>query len=122
MRLDVDFAGLGAAWKAGALRARRAADWVAGRVFVSVVVALGTEPVLAVRSDGPPACGRSDGESWVVVKVGRVVRGEVVGPADVLVPQSVEKTPSATDCLVVVAGVTVGGSGSAPESGDAVVG
>jgi hypothetical protein len=33
---------------------------------------------------------------------------------EVLVPQSVEKTPSATDCLVVVAGVSVGGS--APES------
>lgn len=31
-----------------------------------------------------------------------------------LVPQSVEKTPSATDCRVVVAGVRVGGS--APES------
>jgi hypothetical protein len=28
----------------------------------------------------------------------------------VLVPQSVEKTPSATDCLVVVARVSVGGS------------
>jgi hypothetical protein len=35
----------------------------------------------------------------------------------VLVPQSVERTPSATDCLVVVAGVTVGGS--APESATA---
>jgi hypothetical protein len=33
---------------------------------------------------------------------------------EVLVPQSVEKTPSATDCLVVVAGVSVGGR--APES------
>jgi hypothetical protein len=32
----------------------------------------------------------------------------------VLLPQSVEKTPSATDCLVVVAGVSVGGR--APES------
>lgn len=31
-----------------------AADCVGGSVFVRVVVVLGTEPVLAVRSDGSP--------------------------------------------------------------------
>jgi hypothetical protein len=56
VRLEVDFADLlfaGDEWKAGALRARRAADCVGGSVFVRVVVALGTEPVLSVRSDDP---------------------------------------------------------------------
>lgn len=47
--LDVDFAGLLGAWKAGALRARIAADCNGGSVFVRVVVVLGTEPVLAAR-------------------------------------------------------------------------
>jgi hypothetical protein len=68
VRLDVDFAGLllaGDEWKAGALRARRAADWVGGSVFVRVVVALGTEPVLSARSDGPPCASKSG--SWVVM-------------------------------------------------------
>jgi hypothetical protein len=66
--LDVDFADLflvGDKWNAGALSARRAADWVAGSVFVNVVVALGTEPVLSARSDGPP-CAWKEG-SWVVM-------------------------------------------------------
>jgi hypothetical protein len=86
-------------------------------VFVNVVVALGTEPVLAARSDGPPCVSKE--ASWVMI-AGRVLLDRPVGPSsadDVLVPQSVERTPSATDCLVVVAGVTVGGS--APESATA---
>jgi hypothetical protein len=61
VRLEVDFADLllvGDEWKAGALRARRAADCMGGRVFVNVVVALGTEPVLAARSDGPPCVSK----------------------------------------------------------------
>lgn len=48
--LDVDFAGLFWVWNAGALSARIAADCNGGSVFVSVVVVLGTEPVLAARS------------------------------------------------------------------------
>jgi len=90
---------------------------VGGSVFVNVVVALGTEPVLAARSDGPPCV--STKASWVVI-AGSTLQDELVGPSsadEVLVPQSVDKTPSATDCLVVVAGVTVGGS--APESATA---
>jgi hypothetical protein len=66
VRLDVDFADLdweGDEWKAGALRARRAADCVGGRVLVSVVVALGTEPELAVRSEGSSCASR--GCAWV---------------------------------------------------------
>jgi hypothetical protein len=46
VRLEVDFADLlleGDEWKAGAFRARNAADWVGGIVLVRVVVALGTE-------------------------------------------------------------------------------
>lgn len=80
-----------------------AADCNGGRVFVNVVVVLGTEPVLAARSlccSWAPACVALDGiamftDSW----------------ADAgLCPQSVEKTPKATDCRVVVAGVNAGGS------------
>ena len=52
-------------WKAGALRARRAADWVGGSVFVNVVVVLGTELVLAARSDGG-SCA-SDEAAWVMM-------------------------------------------------------
>jgi hypothetical protein len=59
-------------------------------VFVRVVVALGTEPELAVRSEGP-SCASS------------ALSGVVV-----LFPKRVEKTPSCTDCLVVVAGVSGG--------------
>jgi hypothetical protein len=59
-------------------------------VFVSVVVALGTEPELAVRSEGP-SCASS-----------------ALSVSVVLFPKSVEKTPSCTDCLVVVAGVNGG--------------
>jgi hypothetical protein len=109
-RVRADHDGLGDEWKAGALRARRAADCVGGSVFVSVVVALGTEPVLSARSDGPP-CASTKG-SWVVM-AGTAPLDELawaLSADDVLVPQSVEKTPSATDCLVVVAGVSVGGS------------
>ena len=117
VRLDVDFADFvlaGDEWKAGALRARRAADCVGGSVFVNVVVALGTEPVLSARSDGP-SCALKNG-SWVVI-VGTALLSELpcaAGPDEEVVPQNVEKTPSATDCLVVVAGVSAGGS--APES------
>jgi hypothetical protein len=122
VRLDVDFADLllaGDEWKAGALRARRAADWVGGSVFVRVVVALGTEPVLSARSDGPPCVSKKG--SWVVM-VGIAPMDELAWAAaadDVLVPQSVDKTPSATDCLVVVAGVNVGGSAPASVTADA---
>jgi hypothetical protein len=66
VRLDVDFADLdceGDEWKAGALRARRAADWVGGMVLVNVVVALGTEPGLAVKSEGSSRV--SKGCAWV---------------------------------------------------------
>jgi hypothetical protein len=120
VRLDVDFADLllaGDEWKAGALRARRAADWVTGSVFVKVVVALGTEPVLSARSVCPPCVSKKG--SWVVtVGIARMDElDSALGPGRVFVPQSVEKTPSATDCLVVVAGVNVGGR--APESATA---
>lgn len=120
VRLEVDFADLllaGDEWNAGALSARRAADCVGGSVFVRVVVALGTEPVLAPRSDGPPCVSK---EASRATMVGSTLRDELIGTstaAEVLVPRGVEKTPSATDCRVVVAGVTVGGS--APESGTA---
>jgi hypothetical protein len=62
----VDFAGLFLVldeawdWKAGALRARRAADWVGGRVLVNVVVVLGTE---LVRSEE----GSSGEGAWVTM-------------------------------------------------------
>jgi hypothetical protein len=80
-----------------------AADCNGGRVFVNVVVVLGTEPVLAARSlccSWTSAYVASDGlamftVSWVDAE---------------LCPHSVEKTPNATDCLVVVAGVNAGGS------------
>ena len=117
VRLDVDFADLvleGDEWKAGALRARRAADWVGGRVLVRVVVALGTEPELAVRSDGP-SCA-SAGWAWMRMagtlssdRMGRALSVDVV-----LFPKRVEKTPKGTDCLVVVAGVN--GCGMALDS------
>lgn len=126
VRLDVDFADLllaGDEWKAGAFKARKAADCMGGSVFVSVVVALGTEPVLSVRSDGPPCASSASSAS----KAGSSVVMDGIAPweelpwiptaDEVFVPQSVEKTPSATDCLVVVAGVSVGGS--APESATA---
>jgi hypothetical protein len=121
VRLDVDFADLllaGDEWKAGALRARRAADCVGGSVFVKVVVALGTEPVLSARSDGPPSVSKEG--AWVVMVGSALLPDECTWAPmadDVLLSQSVEKTPSATDCLVVVAGVNVGGS--APESATA---
>ena len=98
--LDVDFVGLLWAWNAGALSARIAADCNGGNVFVNVVVVLGTEPVLAARSwcrSWASACVALDG-----VAVFTVVAE--------LCPQSVERTPKATDCLVVVAGVNAGGS------------
>ena len=117
VRLDVDFADLvllGDEWKAGALRARRAADWVGGRVLVRVVVALGTEPELAVRSDGP--CCACAGWAWMRMagtlssdRMGRALSVDVV-----LFPKRVEKTPKGTDCLVVVAGVN--GCGMALDS------
>lgn len=115
VRLEADFADLllaGDEWKAGALRARRAADWVGGSVFVSVVVALGTELVLSSKC---PIWASKAG-SWVAMG-GTALCDELVcatAADDVLVPQSVDSTPSATDCLVVVAGVSFGGR--APES------
>jgi hypothetical protein len=117
VRLDVDFADLlfeGDEWKAGALRARRAADWVGGSVLVNVVVALGTEDKLAVRSEGP-SCA-SEGCAWMRIagtgssdKMGWALSVEVE-----LLPKRVEKTPRVTDCRVVVAGVN--GCGVALES------
>jgi hypothetical protein len=105
VRLDVDFADLvleGEEWKAGAFRARNAADWMGGNVLVKVVVALGTEPELAVKSDGPSGAssgcvwartGSSDSIGWALsVEVG-------------LLPKRVEKTPNGTEGLAVVAGV-----------------
>ena len=72
-------------------------------MFVSVVVVLGTEPVLAARS---LCC------SWAsaYVALDGIARFTVSWVDAELWPHSVEKTPSATDCLVVVAGVNAGGS------------
>ena len=117
VRLDVDFADLlleGEEWKAGAFRARSAADWVGGSVLVKVVVALGTEPELAVKSDRPS--GASSGCVWARTgssdSIGWALRVDVV-----LFPKRVEKTPNGTDCLVVVAGVAgVSGCGIALDS------
>ena len=109
VRLEADFAdllcGLDEAWdwKAGALRARRAADWVGGRVLVSVVVALGTEPALVARSCNGASCASMGDGVWVTIAGGRAVGGP-------LALHSVERTPSDTDWRVVVAGVTAGGS------------
>ena len=79
-------------------------------MFVSVVVALGTEPVLSPRSDCPP-CVSMKG-SWVMIAGSEWFVGSecTVGADELLVPHICENTPSATDCLVVVAGVTAGGS------------
>lgn len=70
--------------------------------MVNVVVALGTDPRLAVDSDGP------SGASSGCVRA-RTGSSDSIGWApsvDVLLfPKSVEKTPNGTDCLVVVAGV-----------------
>lgn len=99
-------------WKAGALRARRAADWVRSSVLVRVVVVLGTELVLVVRSEG--------GGAWAVVLVVAGTDDTACAPLVVAVAdeafvgpvpfrQSVE-VDSATDWRVVVAGVNAGGS------------
>lgn len=115
VRLEVDFAGFDLVsdracdWKAGALSARRAADCVGGSVLVSVVVALGTELVLAARSEGGSCV--SDAGAWAMT-TGREHSG---GP---FAAHSVDSTPRETDCLVVVAGVTVGGGGSKAADGD----
>ena len=108
VRLDVDFADLlleGDEWKAGALRARRAADWVGGSVLVNVVVALGTEDRLAVRSEGPSWV--SEGCAWMMIA--GTASSDKIGWApsvDVgLLPRSVEKTPRGTGCLAGVAGI-----------------
>lgn len=85
------------------MRARRAADWVGGSVFVSVVVVLGSELALAARSD-EGSCA-SDAGAWAMMAG---MDGEA--PRAASAPQSVESTPRDTDCLVVVAGVSVGGS------------
>lgn len=118
VRLDVDFADLlleGDEWKAGALRARRAADWVGGSVLVNVVVALGTEHELAARSVGP-SCA-SEGCAWM--RIAGTASSDRMGWAlsvdVVLLARRVEKTPRGTDCLVVVAGVN--GCGMAFDSG-----
>lgn len=110
VRLDVDLAGLllvGDEWKAGALRARRAADWVGGSVLVSVVVVLGTEPVLAARSAGLPWASADD--AWV--KTAGTVSSDRTGwalGADVVdSPQRVDKTPREAGCRVVVVAVVV---------------
>lgn len=72
-------------------------------MFVNVVVVLGTEPVLAARS---LCC------SWAsaYVALDGIAMFTVSWVDAELWPHSVEKTPSATDCLVVVAGVNAGGS------------
>lgn len=105
VRLEVDFADLlleGDEWKAGAFRARNAADWVGGIVLVRVVVALGTEPELAVRSEVPS--GASSGCVWArtgsLDSIGWALSVDVV-----LLPKRVEKTPKGTDCLAVAVGV-----------------
>lgn len=114
VRLDVDLAGLlvvevdfACDWKAGALRARRAADCVWARVFVSVVVVLGTELVLVVRSEGG-SCASGEGAWAMMAGTGDAASGFRSSNCGLLpLRQSVD---SATDCRVVVAGVTVGGS------------
>lgn len=79
-------------------------------MLVKVVVVLGTEPVLAVRSDGP-SCASREG-AWARIagtelsdRMGWALWAKLLFP-----PNSVEKTPKGIDCLVVVAGVNVGGS------------
>jgi hypothetical protein len=71
-------------------------------VLVKVVVALGTEPELAVKSDVPS--GAFSGCVWArtgsLDSIGLALSVDVV-----LLPKRVEKTPKGTDCLVVVAGV-----------------
>jgi hypothetical protein len=89
------------------LRARRAADCVGGMVFVNVVVVLGTEPELAVRSSGD-SCASGDG-AWVMM-AGSEDSATWSGGSRLSAPQSVESTPSEMCWRVVVAGVTVGGS------------
>lgn len=125
--LEADFADLflglleACDWKAGALRARRAAEWVGGSVFVRVVVVLGTELVLVVRSEGCSCV--SDWGAWVMMAgMDGSGSGRVVVTASVLlllaallavlaaVPQRVERTPRAIDWRVVVAGVRGCGS------------
>lgn len=61
-------------WKAGALRARRAADCIGGSVFVSVVVVLGIELVLVVSSVGG-SCASGEGV-WVIMAG---IEGSTVG-------------------------------------------
>lgn len=76
-------------------------------MLVNVVVVLGTEPVLIVKSEGG-SCASGEG-AWVMMAgIDGSGGGLVVG----VVPlgQIVESTPNDTDCLVVVAGVRVGGS------------
>ena len=83
-------------------------------MFVNVVVVLGTEPVLAVRSDGPPCASREG--AWVRIAGTELSdrMGCALSVGVILLSNNVVKTPKATDCLVVVAGVKVGGR--APES------
>lgn len=74
-------------------------------MFVSVVVVLGTEPVMVVRSDGG-SCTSGEG-AWVMMAgMGAATTKPLRGaPASVLsLRQSVE---SATERRVVVAGVSV---------------
>ena len=121
VRLEVDFADLVllADWKAGALRARMAADWSGGSVLVSVVAVLGTEPELAARSVG--CSGASEVEGIQTAWASSLVCGAVALAA----VQKLEKTPKATDWRVVVAGVKAGGSAlesAAPAGGAEVCG
>lgn len=108
VRLEADFAewALRAAeawdWKAGALRARKAALWVGGSVLVRVVVALGTEPALAARSGSGGSCASTGEGAWVTIAGGRAVGGP-------LMLHSVDSTP----WRVVVAGVTFFGGATA---------
>jgi hypothetical protein len=103
VRLDVDLAGLLAVvdeacdWKAGALRARRAADWVCASVFVSVVVVLGTELVLVVRSEGG-SCASGEG-AWAMLATGDATSGLLWGAAGGMVglPPLRQSVDSATD-------------------------
>lgn len=110
VRLEADFAewALRAAeawdWKAGALRARRAALWVGGSVLVRVVVALGTEPALAARSGSGGSCASTGEGAWVTTAGGRAVGGPLIVPVHSV--EKVESTPSDTAWRVVVAGVT----------------
>ena len=85
-----------------------------GSVLVSVVVALGTEPVLVSRSKGS-SCVSGEG-AWATMAGIEGDDASVGTEAAALTPHSVESTGSDTDWMVVVAGVSVGGSAAGEAS------